>query len=209
MKFYFFLFFILTTSTAVLSQDILETMDGRELEVKVEEIGVNTIKFRKFNNLDGPVYEMKKIEVMKITFENGTQEFIAMNENFRSISLEDTQNILIEKINEYAFEHGNDKKTYVVSFEDNYLRLRLKHFKGDFYGEGELFDMGNVYEFQRISKRDGNIAFINIYVSKLKNKKKNTWEKYKLVMLVKGYDNALFIMDGLKHYNHLLQSEKR
>lgn len=51
-----------------------------EILCKVSEIGSTEIKYKKWDNLEGPMYSVKKSEVFKIEFENGTVEFIESNE---------------------------------------------------------------------------------------------------------------------------------
>jgi hypothetical protein len=56
------------------AQDIIVTKDGKKIETKVTEINENDIKYKKFDNLSGPSYSMKKYEIASILYENGQVE---------------------------------------------------------------------------------------------------------------------------------------
>ncbi|TXH53287.1 MAG: hypothetical protein E6Q89_09685 [Bacteroidia bacterium] len=55
-------------------QDVVTKKDGEELKTKIIEIGVSEIKYKKFDNLEGPIYSIPKKEVSVIKFENGVEE---------------------------------------------------------------------------------------------------------------------------------------
>jgi hypothetical protein len=58
------------------SCDLLTFKDGAELRVKVMEINVTDIKYRRCDNKPGPVYLVKKSLIFKVTYTNGSSEVI-------------------------------------------------------------------------------------------------------------------------------------
>lgn len=56
------------------AQDILIKRNGDEIEVKVQEIALNEIKYKRFDNLEGPLISISKNDVFMIKYENGTKE---------------------------------------------------------------------------------------------------------------------------------------
>lgn len=74
----FIVMLLATTSLLnnVRSQDILVFKNGEEAKSKVLEINDTEIKYKKFDNLDGPVISTKKTEVFMIKYENGTKDVI-------------------------------------------------------------------------------------------------------------------------------------
>jgi hypothetical protein len=56
------------------SQDTIFKKDESVILSKVLEVLPHEIKFKKFNNPDGPIYTMKLAEIYKIVYENGTEE---------------------------------------------------------------------------------------------------------------------------------------
>jgi hypothetical protein len=55
------------------AQDILIKRNGDELEVKVLEINLDEIRYKRFDNLEGPVISVAKSDVFMIKYENGTK----------------------------------------------------------------------------------------------------------------------------------------
>ncbi|MEJ8802607.1 hypothetical protein [Pontibacter sp. H249] len=58
----------------VQAQDVLLKRNGDEIQVKVQEIGLEVIKYKRFDNLEGPVISIAKRDVFMIKYENGTKE---------------------------------------------------------------------------------------------------------------------------------------
>jgi len=73
-----FLLFILITSFAF-SQDIIITREGKKIESKVLEINENDIRYKSFENLDGPIYTMRKSDIATIMYANGQVDVFNMN----------------------------------------------------------------------------------------------------------------------------------
>lgn len=56
------------------SQDILTYKNGSEVKVKVTEVTQLEVKFKRYDNVDGPLYTVLKSDVLMIQYENGTQD---------------------------------------------------------------------------------------------------------------------------------------
>ena len=56
------------------AQDLILKRNGDEINAKIEEVGINEIKYKKFDNQDGPLYTIIKSEVFMIKYANGTKE---------------------------------------------------------------------------------------------------------------------------------------
>lgn len=61
-------------STSKDSCDRIIDKDGEEILANVTEIGIDIIKYKKCNHLDGPVYSMSKSSVLMIEYKNGNRE---------------------------------------------------------------------------------------------------------------------------------------
>ncbi|MBK6986038.1 MAG: hypothetical protein IPH32_15420 [Bacteroidetes bacterium] len=62
-------------------QDVLYTTAGSKLKGKVTEINTKDIKYKDFNNLEGPTYVIAKADVVLIQYSNGTTDVINDNPN--------------------------------------------------------------------------------------------------------------------------------
>lgn len=56
------------------AQDLLRKTNGDEIKVKVLEITTESVKYKKYTNIDGPLYTLSKKEIQEIVFENGDKE---------------------------------------------------------------------------------------------------------------------------------------
>ena len=56
------------------AQDIISMKNGTREEANVLEIDETTVRYKKFNNPEGPTYSVKKESVSEITYKNGTKE---------------------------------------------------------------------------------------------------------------------------------------
>lgn len=56
------------------SQDLITKKNGEDLKVKVLEVNITEIKYKKFENLNGPIFSILKSEVLIIRYENGTKD---------------------------------------------------------------------------------------------------------------------------------------
>lgn len=82
------------------AQDQLFKTDNSKLLVKVLEVGTETIKYKDFSNLTGPIYTILKKDVVLIIFENGTHELIQKKEEGKEPTAANTEthkNTLQEK----------------------------------------------------------------------------------------------------------------
>ena len=53
------------------AQDMITTRSGESLLAKVLEVTPSVVKYKRFNNLDGPTYTMNTAQILEITYENG------------------------------------------------------------------------------------------------------------------------------------------
>jgi TM2 domain-containing membrane protein YozV len=59
-------------------QDILTLKSGEEIEVLVTEIDQKTVWYKKFNNLDGPLYSLPKSDIFMIKYPNGEKDVFSL-----------------------------------------------------------------------------------------------------------------------------------
>lgn len=79
MRKIFLMLLLLATCYAGYAQDTITKRNGEEIQAKVLEITINAIKYKRFDNLEGPVIHIAKNEVFLITYENGTKETFTDN----------------------------------------------------------------------------------------------------------------------------------
>lgn len=94
-----FIILLFTISFTTKAQDIIVKNDKSETKAKVTEITEHTIKYKKWDNLNGPLYNISKEDVFMIIYENGQREILKkdtkkINETVTGTSLQ--QNIQTE-----------------------------------------------------------------------------------------------------------------
>jgi hypothetical protein len=62
---------------SVFAQDIITLKNGDEIKAKVQEIGISEVKYKKYENLTGPVYTLMKTDIFMIKYENGEKDVFA------------------------------------------------------------------------------------------------------------------------------------
>ena len=53
------------------AQDVIVTKEGKKINAKVTEVNENDIRYKDFENINGPSYFMKKSEISTILYQNG------------------------------------------------------------------------------------------------------------------------------------------
>lgn len=106
------------------AQDTLVLNDGTLIKSKVLEITENSLKYKKYSNLNGPVYTVDKKQVLAVHYENGEQETFKAQEQQPvqtqseeqitqkevEVPVADNNASLIAKYNEPVLYKGKDSK---------------------------------------------------------------------------------------------------
>ena len=75
-KYLTIIFFLTGGLCSLYAQDIIYLKNGDEIEAKVMEISSAEIKYKRFDNLDGPTIVINKADAVTILYQNGTRELI-------------------------------------------------------------------------------------------------------------------------------------
>jgi len=68
--------FLFVGICSVAAQDLIILKDGNTIAAKVSEISPTEIRYKRFDNLDGPTIVIPADRVLSIRYQNGTQEII-------------------------------------------------------------------------------------------------------------------------------------
>ena len=74
MKNLLLLILFICSSSIIKAQDTLSMRSGENILVKVIEVGTSEVKYKKLDNLNGPVFSILKTDLLIIKYENGTKE---------------------------------------------------------------------------------------------------------------------------------------
>ncbi len=70
------LIILIFLATVCKAQDLIILKDGNEINAKVIEVNLADIKYKKFDNPEGPSYSVQKSGVFMIKYKNGTKDII-------------------------------------------------------------------------------------------------------------------------------------
>ena len=74
--FLFFAFFWVNVAS-LFAQDVITLKNGEDIQGLVLEIGIDDVKYKKFENPNGPSYTLKKSDVLMIRYFNGSKDVFA------------------------------------------------------------------------------------------------------------------------------------
>ena len=103
------------------SQDLITTKKGEDIQTKVLEINTTEVKYKKADNLEGPIYTILKSEVLMIRYANGSKDIFT--ERFHTIKKETMKPKQEEMIIEV--EQDTIKKTITQNGREFYLNGQL------------------------------------------------------------------------------------
>jgi hypothetical protein len=114
--------FLILTPALFSAQDLLYKTDNSKLQVKVSEISEATIKYKLFNNPDGPSYVIKKPDVALIIYQNG------LHEVFKSQPKEETVAYYSAFAKDTLKDHNRKQKFEKVTQNKNVLFINTVEF---------------------------------------------------------------------------------
>jgi hypothetical protein len=121
MRLVFILLLFITLQ--VKAQDTIRFTDGRVIAVKVAEVGLQEIKFNRFDNLSGPLYVVNKNEIRSIRYTNGAVDTFNTGKPITETPKSETANPESPKTESPAYV---DSKPAEVSFQKiEIVRKRL------------------------------------------------------------------------------------
>ncbi len=113
-------FLFLLCSASLSAQDVIVKKDGSTILSKVLEVGQDEIKYKKFDNLEGPTYTIQKSELQSINYQNGAkdtfsapvgEEYLPNNQNDGEQRINDKALLQLDAISNNSHKKINRLKT--------------------------------------------------------------------------------------------------
>lgn len=79
-KIFLFIVFVLVFFCVSRAQDIIVKTDSSRISAKVEEVGSTDVRYKRFDNPDGPTYTLSTIEIARIVYQNGSVDVFVKRE---------------------------------------------------------------------------------------------------------------------------------
>jgi hypothetical protein len=96
IKFFVLLTALLCSASAVWSQDVIVLKNAEEIKALVQEVGLIEVKYKKYENANGPSYTLLKADIFMIKYANGEKDVFkdepapAVTPNVPSVSTPET-----------------------------------------------------------------------------------------------------------------------
>jgi len=66
--------FMIGCGITVFAQDLITKKDGTDIQAKILEVTSTEVKYKKYNNLEGPTFSLLKSDILIVRYENGENE---------------------------------------------------------------------------------------------------------------------------------------
>lgn len=139
---------------ALHAQDIIVMRDGSTIISKVLEINKTDIKYKKFNNLNGPTYTVEKAEIMAINYENGDKDTFEAPKVSEELKVTD-----ISSPNKISTSQPDERSTELIQLYNREHMISPRFKKSDKTAKHGCFIMG-VSENSTLSNQDIEIHFV-------------------------------------------------
>jgi len=130
----------------VKAQDIIIKNDKSEIKSKVIELTSTTIKYKKWENQDGPLYNIENKEVFMILYANGQREIIKQSNMVIDASV-NNHSVTKSNINSVQTQETNYKKDTIIDFKNTKLKYKPTRLN---FGLSPNFSIGPEYEYRII-----------------------------------------------------------
>ncbi|MCC2591308.1 hypothetical protein [Chryseobacterium sp. MFBS3-17] len=157
---------MIMASTNLTAQDHIILKNGTEINAKVMTIFHHEIEYVSENTPEGPRVKIAKGDVYKIRYQNGTEEIYGKYSNVEEAK-EEAQRL----INTYAISKSSKTVRISAVFNGHILELSPVSKRGNPAGIAEYWDLEKIIKFHKVSKRDDDIAYLNVVCTRLKNNK--------------------------------------
>ena len=117
------LVFILMTAP-IFAQDIIVTTDAKKIEAQILEVSKSEIKYKEYDNLDGPTFIISTDEISSVLYKNGKVVLYKQSEENTVIpDAEPTSSAKIkgENIATILFLSGNTRRGELVEMNSQYV----------------------------------------------------------------------------------------
>lgn len=159
---------ILLCPMHIFSQDLIKKRNGDEIISKVLEINPSEVKYKKYDNQDGPTYTILISEVSSIKYQNGTEELFKIeNESTRITEPEANK---FDHTNRTLILENTKSKKRILFKENQYINVKYKA-KGGYIiqATGFLADIGKDYLIIGSEKIQLTDIYSIFYVRKSRN----------------------------------------
>jgi len=124
-------FVIILWPFAAISQDLMVKKNGDEILSKVLEITSSEVKYKKFDNQDGPIYSILKSDLLFIKYQNGTKElFNTEDKSLKTNKIETNDENKDDEINRLLILENTTNQKRIIFKESQGISVKYKTKEG-------------------------------------------------------------------------------
>lgn len=132
------------------AQDIIIKNDKTEIKAKIEEITETTIKYKKFEMLDGPIYNISVNDVFMIMYKNGAKEYIQAKTNAQ-VPVQNNTPVVTPSVQNAATNNSN-QTTNIGGAHEPMVKIRRGYYS---YQGNKLKSYSDyIYTFEKFGYKD-------------------------------------------------------
>jgi hypothetical protein len=155
-------------TTTSFAQDIITKKNGEDIAAKISEVTHTEVRYKRFDNLEGPIFSILKSEILMIRYANGTKDIF--NEE-ASQQPADANNVQLPKVSPdtYTYTFGNPinpvggkKSAWGAGIASLFIPGLGQFINGDI-GGGFLFLGGNIVcNLVRLNAQNDSMALLGL-----------------------------------------------
>lgn len=174
---------MIVLSCSLYAQDKIFMRDGETIDAKIKTVGTKTVTYSRYDNQSGPEYTIMKIEVLKIKYQNGSEDV------FEDILPHGPHRYMRQHKTATSSEPATDPK---VKYGPNLVALAPVQFTEN--------GLGFSLSYERVLDKTGIIAF-SMPVAATFNLNNGTYYNNATGTYTNGNQDAMYYaMPGIKLY---------
>ena len=122
MKYILLFILFVCSSNIIKAQDTLSMRSGENILVKVIEVGTTEVKYKKLDNLNGPIFSILKSDLLIIKYENGTKDDFSSIKKIEEYNLSGIDPYIQGKNDAQKFYNGY-KTAGTIAFVSNFTPM--------------------------------------------------------------------------------------
>jgi hypothetical protein len=124
MKYILLFILFICSSNITKAQDTLSTRYGENILVKVIEVGTSEVKYKKIDNLNGPIFSILKSDLLIIKYENGTKDDFSSIKKIEEYNLSGIDPYIQGKLDAQRYYNGY-KTAGTIAFISNFAYIPI------------------------------------------------------------------------------------
>lgn len=108
-KMFAFIIALISLENLVIAQDVITKSNGEELKVKVLEVTQSEVKYKRFDQQDGPIFTISKSDIFMLKYQNGAKDMFG--ESAKSQNSDSKKDEMTQKGKEDAKTFYKGKKS--------------------------------------------------------------------------------------------------